>query len=741
MNLHLTGLGWLNEAPKGNRLRWSYPLQGLESVDQYLGLPEIVIVERAWLDEDIPQQSDLKLLNPSAPSLPIVPSSWWDSHGDVHPGGFLPKTHILPKPVQAIRFTYRGASARLRAFDSENDLLVCERMVNDGEVIHLEASAIDQLEILAWAPVLQNFMILDLFADRGLKWEMIAQIRVKDTIGFDLDEVRLRYDQLPTLTNTEWKEFVEGATRGQVSKPGSEIPGDPTDWEAFSVLMGLRWEHALLFGHAFFDGPRSDVPEFDQVKHDLLLTDVPRRPVAYRVRDAKKRVDPSNIIVCPPWIIPPLSAPSQPQYEHPEVRLTSDPETSQPRFSAIYGMRWQQSDVNALGVQIQEETTKSPAIGSSPSSETYESRTRFPEDSVLEGALARSRDVPFHDVQILCCARATDGLDRVSAYSPWTPTTSLSFEHAAPAPNFTAARYAGTGDVRLTRQTNDLNFPDWQPDLVIENDPLAKLFVYRRKSGVAGQPAVQSVSVSAPVWVEDKQYRTTVSGAGALSIFLNGSLIVAPYQTTIRSITGSDIHFEVADGTSVLFSAGPARLQQDPNDLALWTKVAEFSPIGLPDELVFPDPVPGPSGVADVLSYQARLSYLGQLGPVSNTVQAVRIPPTPVVPPPFTIETLGIDFYNRTMVKIRFTNPVSGGLYTVWSANGALTSSQFGEKGVPGEQRAQTPYKNRYLFDVLTIPLPQAVSRTVTIGVQQVNEGGGQSTFETVQYTLPTLTP
>jgi len=739
MNLHLTGLGWLDEVPKGNRLRWSYPLQGLKNEEQYLGLPEIVIVERAFLDEDILQQQDFKLLSSSTSPMPIVPSSWWDSHGDVHPSGFLPKIHVLPQPVQAIRFTYRGVSTRLRAFDSVNDLLVCERMVSDGEVIHLEASAIDQLEILAWAPVLQNLMTLDLFADRGLEWETIAQIRVKDTIGFNLDEVRLRYDQTPTLTNKEWREFVEGATRGQLSKPGSEIAGDPTDWEAFSVLMGLRWEHALLFGHAFFDGPRNDIPEFDNVNYDLLLKDTPSMPVAYRVRDAERRVGPSNIIVCPPRIIPPLSSPSQPQYEEPEVCLTIDPETEEPKFSATYGIHWQQSDVNALGVQIQEETTGSFAIGSSSISEIYESRTRFPEDPMFVGALARSRYVTFHDVQIKCRARATDGWDRTSVDSPWTPLTSLSFEHAAPAPNFTAARYTDGGNVQLTRQTNDPDFPNWQPDLVIENDPLAKLFIYRRKSGTSGQPAVQSVSVSTPVRVENNLYQTTVSGVTILSNFLHGSLIIAPFQTTIKSVVGSVIQFEVTDETGILFSAGSAQLQQDPNDTTLWTKVAEFNPVGLPDELIFTDPVPAPAGLADVLSYQARLSYLGMLGPVSNTVQAIRIPATPVTPPPFTIETLGIDFYNRTMVKIRFTNPVSGGLYTVWSANGAIESSKFGEKGVPGEQRAQSPYKNRYLFDVLTIPLPSAVSSTITIGVQQVNEGGGQSTFETVQYTLPAL--
>jgi hypothetical protein len=52
---------------------------------------------------------------------------------------------------------------------------------------------------------------------------------------------------------------------------------------------------------------------------------------------------------------------------------------------------------------------------------------------------------------------------------------------------------------------------------------------------------------------------------------------------------------------------------------------------------------------------------------------------------------------------------------------------------------AQMPYNNRYLFDVLAIPLPQTVNLTITIGVQCVNEGEGQRGFETVPVTLPAL--
>ncbi len=156
----------------------------------------------------------------------------------------------------------------------------------------------------------------------------------------------------------------------------------------------------------------------------------------------------------------------------------------------------------------------------------------------------------------------------------------------------------------------------------------------------------------------------------------------------------------------------------------------------MPTELTFADPVPGPDEVSDTLAYQLRLSYLGYLGPASNTVRAIRIPAIPTVPPPFTVETLGVDFYNRTLVKLSFTSPVSSGRYTIWWAGGALSASQFENQAVPGEQRAQSPYQNHYLFDSLSLPLPQSADRTITIGIQQVNEGDGQSGFVTAQLIL-----
>ena len=104
MNIYLAGLGWLTDVPAGNRLRWHYPLDALAGAGDYLGLPEVIIVERAWLNEDLPQPGSVV----GGVVEPMVPISWWDHQGDVTPTGFLPLVYQLADPVQAARFVYRG---------------------------------------------------------------------------------------------------------------------------------------------------------------------------------------------------------------------------------------------------------------------------------------------------------------------------------------------------------------------------------------------------------------------------------------------------------------------------------------------------------------------------------------------------------------------------------------------------------------------------------------------------------
>jgi len=45
------------------------------------------------------------------------------------------------------------------------------------------------------------------------------------------------------------------------------------------------------------------------------------------------------------------------------------------------------------------------------------------------------------------------------------------------------------------------------------------------------------------------------------------------------------------------------------------------------------------------------------------------------------------------------------------------------------------------LYDVIALPIPQHVGRTVTIGVQRVSDGGLQSDFTAIPVLIPPLVP
>lgn len=743
MKIHLADIGWVTDAPEGNRLRWSYPAWELEGPDKFLGFPELIVVERAPVDEDLPQDKTIETSfgrGIAFPAAATIPLSWWDHHGNINLRGFLPVHHKLPAPVQAVSFTYRGAAARMLVKDSQRDQFVADRMLFDSDTFYLEAPAIDEFIFLAFSVSLEDFSTLDLFKDRGLAWEVIAEIRVAETSDFPYEEVRKRYNIPMTLSQHEWKELVELARFAQASTPGTIVQGEPTPWQSFDMALGLRWEFALLYGYGFFDGPRSEISPLDMIDESKLLKSVPTHAVAYRVinKACCKAccVRESNIVVCPPWLAAPLVPPSVPQYIDPEVHLTDES-----KFNTTFSMRWQQFDARAIGVEFEEEISASPSIGSPTQAHTFQNRSRRPEVPPFQGEVVRAFDVPFHDVLLKARARATDAWDRVSVFSPWTTLTPLMLRHEPPAPTLTSAGY-DSGTVRIARQVGDSDFPDWQPDVVV-TQAAGKVFVYRQVLR-DDKPRVENVVADAPMHVEGRLYKTIIPGVTDAADFANGFIIAGRVKASIARISGDNFFFEAPDegGASVtLFAAGTAKLQQNPKDESLWLKVAEFPAVGLPTELVFSDTVPGPAGKADVLSYCTRVSYLGRLGPASNVVHAFRVPSTPSVPPPFTVDVLGIDFYDRTMVKIRFTTPVSSGVYSVWWADGALDSAQFDSQAVPGEYGAQTAYNNRYLYDVLSLPIPQRVYRTVTIGVQRVNEAGGQSNFQTVHTVLESAAP
>ncbi|MDQ3625012.1 MAG: hypothetical protein M3463_21450, partial [Verrucomicrobiota bacterium] len=288
--------------------------------------------------------------------------------------------------------------------------------------------------------------------------------------------------------------------------------------------------------------------------------------------------------------------------------------------------------------------------------------------------------------------------------------------------------YADTA--RIIRATGVPGVPDWEPDPFVSKVS-GQVFIYRQTAAARRSDA----SFGLPLPIADDLYRATVTGVSNLADFIGGTFSVGGFTESIRAVAGTEIHFR-ADKKS--FTPGPGRLVQDLKHSALWSKVAAFAALNLPIELVFSDPLPAPAGTA-AESYCARLAYFGRLGPASNIVRALRHAPVPIVPPPFTVEILGIDFFHRTMLKIRFTNPVSSGRFSVWWAPGVVAPADLGRAGAIGHYGAQEAQQGALLYDVIALPIPKNVGRTVTIGVQRVAEGRLQSEFTTAPVLIPPL--
>jgi len=749
MRIHLSALGWIDEAPTGHRLRWHYPVQHLTPGGSYLGLPKRIIVERAPLDS-----KDL-FQHPMASSL--YPYDWWEGRPDISVFGFVPPhSYTLSGPVQAIRFDYQGSPARIVIREAANDVVAYDRLVQNGDSVYAEAALIDAVDIYATWAMLKNIHVLDLFKSHGLPFEPIAEIRVAATYGESLATAAARYDQPATIGESEWSELVDVVNAANGSSPATEEPGTPTAWQSVLVVLGLRWEFALLGGFAFFDGPRNATSPLDHLGN-AILKGPPGLFMAYRVRDADGPAGRSNLVVCAPWPAPGLAAPGAPWYVNPEVRLREEKTvladsgvlgkhaslahytpllTFEGDYSARTIVAWQQNDPRALGVEMEEVVSASPATGAPPRTSTFMSRSRRIDDPPLQGSVARDFDVSFIDVTLRSRARAIDAWDRVSAFSPWSPVTPLSLRHEPVAPPLETARYQ-SNTAYIQRAVGRPGIPDWQPDPIVQHAG-GQIAIYRRTVA----PRTANVTVSGPWPVSPGVYRVSVSGAAGLSDFVDGTLSVGAFSDSVVAAGASTVDFAIPDnGMPVtLFSAGAARLAQNPLTPSLWTHVATFPAVGLPEELVFSNPLPAPAGLV-IESYCARVAFLGRLGPLGNVAAALRVPEVPVVPPPFTVDVLGLDFYRRTMIKLRFTTPPAPGRYTVWWADSNVAPAQFPRRGAAGMYGAQQPANGDVLYDVLPLPIPAHLDRTVTIGVQRVLEGGVQGDFVTVPILLPAFAP
>jgi hypothetical protein len=708
--LSLAAVGWVSEHPTGNRLRWSWPEAAVDAGKHIL--PAKILVERAPLDVRYDPRA-ISLFGPAA----TVPASMWKQLGDVTLFGFTPVSQLLGGSVQAVRFLYKGFPALVQAFDGER--CVATRSVLDGQMIVLHAPAMDLLTITAPFCELRMLATLDLYAAPPLSFKVIAEIGVAATGTASFGDARTRYPSASTLDTARWQELQalwQAAWDEAPGATGSE--GAPNAWQELQIVLGTRWEHAVLCGLGFVDGPDNDQSALD---HWTQLLATPHAS-AYRVRDASGTLDPSNIVCVPGGLAPDLKAVPAPSVENGAVRLGKSG-----TIHASWDLAWASPDPEIVGVEVEETLV----VGGTSSTERYDARGRRSSDPPGAGFVHREEQVHSHIVSVAARLRAQDGFDRVGPWGATAPLTALPIDHYPQPPPLRSA--TNDGATALLHQAPPA---DWEPDALVAAAG-GTIRIYRRIGARArfSAPVLQVIPTSDVLAIK-------LDGAAPpnTAAFVGARITIGPLKGTVSSLSWPVAIVAVPHGNGPIAAvpAGAvAELLQSATDPALFVQVHEEAAEGIAATIAFADPLP-PPGAAELIEYRGRVAFAGLTGPLGAPVQAFRLPGTPQVPPPFTVTTLGVDFYHRTLVQLELTNP-SGDLFEVWWADGTVPIADFGHRAVPGDASVRPAEGGKMLFDTLSLPIAKKVDRAVTIGVQAVNAADGRSEFMTVTHTLPAL--
>ncbi len=728
--VYLAGLSWTEESgqPEGIRLRWSYPFD-------VFGFPRVIDIERVKIDYDYKEEDKAF----------YIPPHWWEKQGDVDLD--LWYAYHLAEPMQGIAFRYgrdgysNGSKALVEVYDSRDNLIE-ERKVKAGDYIRVYGTDIQKIKVLPHNNFnnldnrLYDLYLLDMFKDHiGSGWKRIAKIEAKETLSSSLSSIEARYGDV-TIGEEDWEEFKVLANQAQSSSPDDTEEGGISKWEELSLLLSSRWEFSVLFGQGFYDGRRDAYLTIDSYNREEILSHEDGHFYAYRISIEGYR---SNMVICRAKRIERITPPSSLTLDHCKVRFNVEEQS----FSASYHLATQHSSKYARAIEVEEENSGSLLLGTERQKRRYFNQNKIVNNQTK---LQHSMAVSFHDEKIRCRVRSIDGWDRVSAYTNWIAWRRLSFHHFPEVPLLEKVKYKD-GQVTITRKQGIQNSGDasydyrWRPDIVVKHDSSAKILVYRKKMGESGEPKVQTITITKIKLLKIEEngmahYKVSILENLDLTCFKNGFLSQASsfFKTRVERINGNHIYFKSYNDE--LCHPALAKLQQDINHLDLWEEIAQFDPLVLPVEMQFVDNLPEPKEQLALLSYQLRLRCLGEIGLASNRVQDFRIPATPQTPPPFEVATLGTDFYNRTMVKIKLKNHMSGS-YSIWWAEGNIDNiEEFKAKAVVGELASQEVSQGVYLYDVLSLPIRYNSShpRAITIGIRRVNMGGDSSAFQIVNF-------
>ena len=515
-------------------------------------------------------------------------------------------------------------------------------------------------------------------------------------------------------------------------------------WAQFSALLAVRWRHALLYGFGFLDGPQAGPgTAADNVASDLLLQEMPTQPVLYRVRcqfgDGSLEV--SNPMIVPPMVAGPLAPPQDIAYEKARIRLFEGDEYL---FEAQLGLG--ANDRRVRGVEIEEEFAPSPILATAVISDTFLFQSWEPADTNQRMLINRAATLPFYDIPVSCRARSLDIWDRTSPWSAPTLPVFPVFEHSPLPPTLLDARVKD-GMVTLFASLPGNSFAEWQPDHAAANTPGAVLEVMQRNK----EPAIVKVSLGQAEFVSSV-------GGGRLELyrapflaplanperFEGGYLIASGMRATVFEVDALGVGFSpIPDGadTTVMPGEGAARLQQAPNHPDLFAPVTSFDVNAVPDQIVFEPGLPSPVGTVQTAYYALRVDMGIVTGGLGNMVAAIRHPDRPSPPPPFSVEVLGLDFYNRTLIRVRFAEDAGKGPFVVTWADGVIDTSAFHDAAIQGDYGPQQALHGLELFESMSLPVQTKLARTVTFGVQAKTDGGYVSDYVLLSVDLPVYQP
>jgi len=770
--ISLSATGWIEENPIGNRLRWRYPKSWVDIQGRPLGLPETIVIQRAPIT--VKYDSDTKIHSPAR----MYPPSWWDQKYNLRLENIENINMVmLPEPVQVIKFQYSGQNDNRLIFkDSATKTIVGEHVFHNNEKFTLEAHRIDQIWFDFWGE-LKDFETLNLYKERNLHWETLAEIKVRETLVSSADVVSSRFPN-SILDNDQkieiWGEILEFQNEfGERPKRVFDddcgcFRTEPSKWDAYDFFATSRWEFAVLLGEGFYDGPRNCISPLDRII-GLTLDKIPPEVMAYRVYEKEGRTEPSNIVICYNRVEPPLVPPEAPIAGDSVIRF-NNARSSKPgiqmeelEIQTNYNIIASQLENRGIGFEIEEKALYDSPEGIIEKKSLDQSKKRFGDPVIRNIEMQKIAPAESCYASTSARARTIDGWDRESIFSDYSiPRKSIVVHHPIPPPLDSASIIQSensSNNIRIRRKSEEEGFPEWKPDrIVTECD--GKINIYRRDPAITQRTETCHASSPIQVGINSYEFRSTVDNHIAHpDHFIEGYIISNSIKLKITRIetNGIQTHFFIESPStpyvesSEIFPAGQIVLQENPMNLRLWVKIAEFSSTKLPHVLEVYDPIFPDGDETRTVSYCARISFFNGIeniiGPSSNIIQVVYIPTPPTIPPPFNVAILGVDFFNRTMIKITLTTPVSSGFYSVcWAAGEYKTDDEnilenrrkFGEVATPGIFGKQSIFNDKFLFELFALPIPLENGKEikVTIGVQKVDNVGGQSDFEIIPITL-----